>query len=167
MLAAVAPANMMMSLNQQPQPQILNQTERRRTEATTLMKSLSVPDPLLGQLVSESLTGMFWELEISTLELELYLIFVKCSIPGFIFVVDGQERVEYVSDSSSEQVGYAPEQIRGNFIKKFLHPADHSKFGCHILHHQNPPTSNTDPDKARRNFTCRFKLLQNNSGTLL
>jgi len=142
MLAAVAPANMMMSLNQQPQPQILNQTERRRTEATTLMKSLSVPDPLLGQLVSESLTG-------------------------FIFVVDGQERVEYVSDSSSEQVGYAPEQIRGNFIKKFLHPADHSKFGCHILHHQNPPTSNTDPDKARRNFTCRFKLLQNNSGTLL
>ena len=64
MLAAVAPANMMMSLNQ-PQPQILNQTERRRTEATTLMKSLSVPDPLLGQLVSESLTGMSCELGIS------------------------------------------------------------------------------------------------------
>ena len=51
----------------------------------------SISDPLLGQLVSESLTG-------------------------FIFVVDAQGRVEFVSDSSSEQVGHAPEQIRSNQI---------------------------------------------------
>ena len=68
-------------------------------------------------------------------------------------------RVEFVSDSSSEQVGHSPEQIRGNQIYSFLHPSDHSRFGCHLVHQQAPPTSNTDPDKARRNFTCRFKLL--------
>ena len=96
----------------------------------------SISDPLLGQLVSESLTG-------------------------FIFVVDAQGRVEFVSDSSSEQVGHAPEQIRGNQIYNFLHPSDHSRFGCHLVHQQPLPTSSTDPDKARRNFTCRFKLLHN------
>ena len=98
----------------------------------------SISDPLLGQLVSESLTG-------------------------FIFVVDAQGRVEFVSDSSSEQVGHAPEQIRGNQIYNFLHPSDHSRFGCHLVHQQPLPTSSTDPDKARRNFTCRFKLLNTNN----
>ena len=68
-------------------------------------------------------------------------------------------RVEFVSDSSSEQVGHSPEQIRGNQIYSFLHPSDHSRFGCHLVHQQAPATSSTDPDKARRNFTCRFKLL--------
>lgn len=58
---------------------VVNETERRRNEATALLKSLSVPDPLLGQLVAESLTG-------------------------FIFVVDAQGRVEFVSASSTEQV---------------------------------------------------------------
>ena len=62
MLAAVAPANMMMSsvMPNNPMPPMINLTERRRTEATTLLKSLSVPDPLLGQLVSESLTGFIF-----------------------------------------------------------------------------------------------------------
>ena len=78
MLAAVAPANMMMSSvmpnNPQAMPPMINLTERRRTEATTLLKSLSVPDPLLGQLVSESLTG-------------------------FIFVVDAQGKWNFFSSN--------------------------------------------------------------------
>ena len=88
---------------------------------------------------------------------------VSESLTGFIFVVDAQGRVEFVSDSSSEQVGHAPEQIRGNQIYNFLHPSDHSRFGCHLVHQQPLPTSSTDPDKARRNFTCRFKLLNTNN----
>ena len=76
MLAAVAPANMMMSsvMPNNPMPPMINLTERRRTEATTLLKSLSVPDPLLGQLVSESLTG-------------------------FIFVVDAQGKWNFFSSN--------------------------------------------------------------------
>jgi PAS domain-containing protein len=134
MLATVSPPNIMMA----SVPPKIRETERRRSEAITLLKSLSVPDPLLGQLVSESLTG-------------------------FIFVVDAEGRIEYVSDSSANQVGHSPDHLRGNPIFNFLHPADHSRFGCHLVQQQAPPTMNTDPDKARRNFTCRFKLLNSAS----
>ena len=88
---------------------------------------------------------------------------VNESMTGFIFVVDSQGMVEFVSDSSTEHVGHAPDQIRGNQIYQFLHPADHSRFGCHLVQQQSPPTTNTDPDKARRNFTCRFKLNHSDS----
>ena len=47
-----------------------------------------MPDPLLGQLVAESMTG-------------------------FIFVVDSHGTVEFVSDSSTENVGHSPMQIQG------------------------------------------------------
>lgn len=124
-MLAIAPTNMMVTK--------VSEAERRRNDAIALLKSLSVPDPLLGQLVTESMTG-------------------------FIFVVDAQGLVEFVSDSSTENVGHTPLQIRGHTIYNFLHPADHSRFGCHLLHQQSPPTTSTDPDKARRNFTCRFKL---------
>ena len=46
MLAAVAPSNMMMPSvmpNNQGLAPMINETERRRMEATTLLKSLSVP----------------------------------------------------------------------------------------------------------------------------
>ena len=150
MLAAVAPTNMMIpsgvgpgggppsggpSMNQRN----LSEAERRRNDAVSLLKSLSVPDPLLGQLVAESMTG-------------------------FIFVVDAHGTVEFVSDSSTENVGHSPLQIQGNTIYNFLHPADHSRFGCHLVQQQSPPTTSTDPDKARRNFTCRFKLQNHSSG---
>lgn len=135
MLAAVAPANMMMvtTSNQASVSLRLSDSERRRNDAVSLLTSLSVPDPLLNQLVLESMTG-------------------------FIFVVDAQGLVEFVSESSAENVGHAPSQIQGKAIYNFLHPADHSRFGCHLVAQQSPPTNNTDPDKARRNFTCRFKL---------
>ena len=82
-------------------------------------------------------------------------------IIGFIFVVDAHGTVEFVSESSTENVGHSPLQIQGNTIYNFLHPADHSRFGCHLVQQQSPPTTSTDPDKARRNFTCRFKLQSN------
>ena len=50
MLAAVAPSNMMMPSvmpNNQGLAPMINETERRRMEATTLLKSLSVPGELL------------------------------------------------------------------------------------------------------------------------
>ena len=31
------------------------------------------------------------------------------------------------------------------------------------MHQQVPPTSSTDPDKAKRNFTCRFKVFLSRS----
>ena len=65
----------------------LSEAERRRNDAVSLLKSLSVPDPLLGQLVAESMTG-------------------------FIFVVDANGTVEFVSESSTENVGHSPLQIQ-------------------------------------------------------
>ena len=47
---------------------------------------------------------------------------VSESLTGFIFVMDAQGCVEFVCDSSSEQVGHASEQIKGNQIYNFLHP---------------------------------------------
>ena len=139
MLAAVAPANMMMAASTASTGPKMSEAERRRYDAVSLLKSLSVPDPLLGQLVHESMTG-------------------------FILVVDAHGLVDYVSDFSTENVGHTPQQIQGNTIYNFLHPADHSRFGCHLVQQQSPPTTNTDPDKARRNFTCRFKLNNHPAG---
>ena len=73
------------------------------------------------------------------------------------FLISGL--VEFISESSEKYIGYSPEDIQGNRIFNYIHPSDHSRFGCHLMHQQAPPSSNTDPDKAKRNFTCRFKVL--------
>ena len=72
------------------------------------------------------------------------------------FLISGL--VEFISESSEKYIGYSPEDIQGNKIFNYIHPSDHSRFGCHLMHQQVPPTSSTDPDKAKRNFTCRFKV---------
>ena len=77
------------------------------------------------------------------------------------FLISGL--VEFISESSEKYIGYSPDDIEGNRIFNYIHPSDHSRFGCHLMHQQAPPSSNTDPDKAKRNFTCRFKVLQSSN----
>ena len=67
--------------------QDIEKAERQRNDALSLLKSLSVSEPLLSQLVHESMTG-------------------------FIFILDDKGTVEFISDSCTKTLGYLPSQIR-------------------------------------------------------
>ena len=113
------------------------EAEHLRNDTANLLNSLSIPGPLIGQLVAESMLG-------------------------FLFILDGQGFVEFVSDTSNEYIGYSPKHIEGYLISKFLHPKDHSPFGSlnllKMMHQQFLTTEHTDLKQVRRNVTCRFRL---------
>ena len=67
--------------------QDIEKAERQRNDALSLLKSLCVSEPLLSQLVHESMTG-------------------------FIFILDDKGTVEFISESCTKTLGYLPSQIR-------------------------------------------------------
>ena len=73
----------------------IKKAEKQRNDAVSLLKSLSVPEPLRSQLVSESMTG-------------------------FIFIVGQDGTMEFVSDTVTKIVGYLPSKIQGESIFDLL-----------------------------------------------
>ena len=113
----------------------IKKAEKQRNDAVSLLKSLSVPEPLLNQLVSESMTG-------------------------FILIVGQDGIMEFVSDSAINIVGYLPSKIQGESIFNFFPSnVEVRRFSCFLRYQLlQSDISNMDPGRVEIIITDNFEM---------
>lgn len=55
------------------------------------------------------------------------------ALDGFLFVVNTEGRVEYVTDNITEYINYAKNDVLGKDIYNIIHHGDHNNFMPNIL----------------------------------
>ena len=110
--------------------QDIEKAERQRNDALSLLKSLCVSEPLLSQLVHESMTG-------------------------FIFILDDKGTVEFISESCTKTLGYLPSQIR--HINDFVDENEIFRFQ-NILQSSTPLPQNVGIPYHKGNLNNQFHL---------
>ncbi|KAL1124276.1 hypothetical protein AAG570_002046 [Ranatra chinensis] len=86
------------------------------------------------------------------------------ALEGFLFVVNPEGRVEYVTENVSQFIRFRKDEVLGNSIYNYLHHGDHGRFSSSLLpttavglivsqqqQQQQQPTRN-------RAFNCRFLI---------
>ncbi|KAL8576012.1 hypothetical protein ACOMHN_052030 [Nucella lapillus] len=82
------------------------------------------------------------------------------ALEGFIFVVNSQGKVEFISEAVSEYLKYSQDDLCGKSIYNIIHVGDHAQFSNSLVP-MSLATSltwpNDSPQKAR-SFTCRMLI---------
>ncbi|RZF48669.1 hypothetical protein LSTR_LSTR015762, partial [Laodelphax striatellus] len=93
----------------------------------------------------------------------LLTICVVCqALDGFLFVVNPDGKVEYVTDNVTHFIKYKKEDILGRSIYNIIHLGDHNKFativlGISQLHNTTQQQQSDAAAPRNRTFICRFK----------
>ncbi|VVC27911.1 Hypothetical protein CINCED_3A020045 [Cinara cedri] len=95
------------------------------------------------------------------------------SLDGFIFVVGGDGKIMYISETASVHLGLSQVELTGNSIFEYIHQADHDEMLAVLSPHhppQNVPTEsmmlNSNVFELQRVFFLRMKcvLAKRNAG---
>ncbi|XP_051158811.1 nuclear receptor coactivator 2 isoform X9 [Leptopilina boulardi] len=79
------------------------------------------------------------------------------ALDGFLFVVNTEGRVEYVTDNISQYINYTKEDVFGKDIYNIIHHGDHNTFMPSLLPMSSLGwTSEPQPQTKNRVFNCRF-----------
>ncbi|XP_043475470.1 uncharacterized protein LOC122507030 isoform X10 [Leptopilina heterotoma] len=80
------------------------------------------------------------------------------ALDGFLFVVNTEGRVEYVTDNISQYINYTKEDVFGKDIYNIIHHGDHNTFMPSLLPMSSLAgwTSEPQPQTKNRVFNCRF-----------
>ncbi|XP_046466591.1 circadian locomoter output cycles protein kaput isoform X9 [Neodiprion pinetum] len=78
------------------------------------------------------------------------------ALDGFLFVVNAEGRVEYVTDNISQYISYTKDDVFGKDIYNIIHHGDHKTFMASLLPMSIGLTSEPQPQTRNRTFNCRF-----------
>ncbi|XP_074657024.1 uncharacterized protein LOC141910208 isoform X3 [Tubulanus polymorphus] len=81
------------------------------------------------------------------------------ALDGFLFVVNNQGKVEFVSDNIGQYLGYTPEDLVGKSIYNIIHIGDHAQYSSNLLPRSLqiiPGSGLTDASNKGRTFNCRM-----------
>ncbi|KAB0798164.1 hypothetical protein PPYR_09157 [Photinus pyralis] len=85
---------------------------------------------------------------------EVYGPLLLAALEGFLFVVNGEGKVEHVTDNVSTYIRFNREEVLGKSIYNFIHHGDHARFSASLL-----PMSigwGSEPTNKSRSFSCRL-----------
>jgi len=101
--------------------------------------------------------------------MSIYVNFSKTkkTLDGFLFVVDKDGKIMYISETASVHLGLSQVELTGNSIYEYVHPADHDEVTQ--LLNQSPPAqcfSLKRDIEIERSFFIRMKcvLAKRNAG---
>lgn len=77
------------------------------------------------------------------------------ALDGFLFVVNTEGRVEYVTDNITQYINYTKDDVLGKDIYNIIHHGDHNTFMPSLLPMQLGWTNEQQPQR-NRTFNCRF-----------
>ncbi|XP_008209567.1 nuclear receptor coactivator 2 isoform X3 [Nasonia vitripennis] len=79
------------------------------------------------------------------------------ALDGFLFIVNTEGRVEYVTDNITEYINYTKNDVLGKDIYNIIHHGDHNNFMPNILPMSVAGWSSEPQTQTRnRTFECRF-----------
>ncbi|CAG0878825.1 unnamed protein product [Darwinula stevensoni] len=79
------------------------------------------------------------------------------ALDGFLYIVNTEGKVEFVSDNVSQFLHYTQEELCGKSIYNILHHGDHGRFSSYLLPAAIGWTSSeTSSQSKNRLFNCRF-----------
>ncbi|XP_046737418.1 hypoxia-inducible factor 1-alpha isoform X9 [Diprion similis] len=78
------------------------------------------------------------------------------ALDGFLFVVNAEGRVEYITDNISQYISYTKDDVFGKDIYNIIHHGDHKTFMASLLPMSIGLTSEPQPQTRNRTFNCRF-----------
>ncbi|KAF5290781.1 hypothetical protein FQA39_LY14624 [Lamprigera yunnana] len=85
---------------------------------------------------------------------EVYGPLLLEALEGFLFVVNGEGKVEHVTDNVSTYIRFNRDEVLGKSIYNFIHHGDHARFSASLL-----PMSigwASEPTNKSRSFSCRL-----------
>ncbi|XP_078051101.1 uncharacterized protein LOC144477313 isoform X11 [Augochlora pura] len=77
------------------------------------------------------------------------------ALDGFLFIVNTEGRVEYVTENITQYINYTKDDVLGKDIYNIIHHGDHNTFMPSLLPISLGWTSEPQPQK-NRTFNCRF-----------
>ncbi|XP_032453114.1 nuclear receptor coactivator 3 isoform X10 [Nasonia vitripennis] len=78
------------------------------------------------------------------------------ALDGFLFIVNTEGRVEYVTDNITEYINYTKNDVLGKDIYNIIHHGDHNNFMPNILPMSVGWSSEPQTQTRNRTFECRF-----------
>ncbi|XP_050453750.1 nuclear receptor coactivator 2-like isoform X3 [Cataglyphis hispanica] len=79
------------------------------------------------------------------------------ALDGFLFVVNTEGRVEYVTENITQYINYTKDDVLGKDIYNIIHHGDHNTFMPSLLPMSSLGwTSEPQPQTRNRTFNCRF-----------
>ncbi|XP_072762163.1 uncharacterized protein [Anoplolepis gracilipes] len=79
------------------------------------------------------------------------------ALDGFLFVVNTEGRVEYVTENIKQYINYTKDDVLGKDIYNIIHHGDHNTFMPSLLPMSTLGwTSEPQPQTRNRTFNCRF-----------
>jgi single-minded-like protein len=92
------------------------------------------------------------------------------TLDGFLFVVDKDGKIMYISETASVHLGLSQVELTGNSIYEYVHPSDHEEL-IQLLNMQPPPQyfsphMKQESIEVERSFFIRMKcvLAKRNAG---
>ena len=65
--------------------------------------------------------------------MNIILNFIFQALDGFLFVVNLEGRIEFVSENVEKYIKFDPDDLTGKIIYNFIHVGDHGKFSTNLL----------------------------------
>ncbi|KAK2704886.1 hypothetical protein QYM36_017062 [Artemia franciscana] len=84
--------------------------------------------------------------------------FLLEALDGFLFVVNTEGKVEYVSDNISSFLQYTPDDLIGKSIYNIIHVGDHARFSSSLLPTSLGWCSDLPSSTRSRIFNCRLLI---------
>ncbi|XP_008555470.1 nuclear receptor coactivator 3 isoform X2 [Microplitis demolitor] len=78
------------------------------------------------------------------------------ALDGFLFVVNTEGRVEFVTDNIQQYINYTKEDVLGKDIYNIIHHGDHQAFMPSLMPMSIGWTSEPQVQSRNRTFNCRF-----------
>ncbi|XP_069691710.1 nuclear receptor coactivator 2-like isoform X3 [Periplaneta americana] len=79
------------------------------------------------------------------------------ALEGFLFVVNTEGKVEYVTDNVCQFIKYTKEDVLGHSIYNIIHHGDHARFSASLLPMSVGWTREPSPNR-NRSINCRFLI---------
>nr|Q98SJ5.1 RecName: Full=Single-minded homolog 1-A [Danio rerio]AAK27261.1 single-minded 1 [Danio rerio] len=81
------------------------------------------------------------------------------TLDGFIFVVAPDGKILYISETASVHLGLSQEELTGNSIYEYIHPADHDEMTAVLTAHQPYHSHFVHEYEMERSFFLRMKCV--------
>ncbi|CAG2053682.1 unnamed protein product, partial [Timema podura] len=83
---------------------------------------------------------------------------LKQALEGFLFVVNTEGKVEYVTENVSQFIKYTKDDVLGESIYNIIHHGDHARFSSFLLPMSIGWTNDSQTASKNRDFTCRLLI---------
>nr|CAD7258429.1 unnamed protein product [Timema shepardi] len=80
------------------------------------------------------------------------------ALEGFLFVVNTEGKVEYVTENVSQFIKYTKDDVLGESIYNIIHHGDHARFSSFLLPMSIGWTNDSQTASKNRDFTCRLLI---------